>query len=194
MTAFPRIWGTRWRCPFSPLLFNMGTRMAAKKGRKRNQRENIRKIEKNCLFHKHKHCLSRQSHRTYKTNFFWKQQKSLAKLQNIMSTPENQPHFYIVGVNYQKPKKIKFFKICSFLAVLGLHCCVQDFSSCGKQGLLYSWTAAWWLLWLQSMGSTAVAHGLSYPEACGIFPDRGLNPHPLQWQTDSQPLSHQASP
>lgn len=112
----------------------MGTRMAAKKGRKRNQRENIRKIEKNCLFHKHKHCLSRQSHRTYKTNFFWKQQKSLAKLQNIMSTPENQPHFYIVGVNYQKPKKIKFFKICSFLAVLGLHCCVQDFSSWGEWG------------------------------------------------------------
>ena len=26
---------------------------------------------------------------------------------------------------------------------------------------------------------------LSCPEACGIFPDRGSNPHPLQWQVDS---------
>ena len=24
-----------------------------------------------------------------------------------------------------------------FLAVLGLHCCMQAFSSCGKQGLLF---------------------------------------------------------
>ena len=57
---------------------------------------------------------------------------SLAKLQNVMSIPENQLHFYILGVNYQKPKKIKFLKTYSFLAVLGLRCCMQDFSSCGK--------------------------------------------------------------
>ena len=43
-------------------------------------------------------------------------------------------------------------------------------------------------------GLTAVALGLSYPEARGIFPDRGLKPHPLHWQADSQPLSHQQSP
>ena len=43
-------------------------------------------------------------------------------------------------------------------------------------------------------GSVIVAHGLSYSAACGIFPDQGLNPCPLHWQADSQPLRHQGSP
>ena len=36
-----------------------------------------------------------------------------------------------------------------------------------------------------------VAHGPSCSVACGIFPDQGLNPCPLHWQADSQPLCHQ---
>ena len=43
-------------------------------------------------------------------------------------------------------------------------------------------------------GSVIVAHGLSRSTACGIFPDQGLNPCPLHWQADSQPLHHQGSP
>ena len=43
-------------------------------------------------------------------------------------------------------------------------------------------------------GSVVVAHGPSCPAACGIFPDQGLNPCPLHWQADSQPLRHQGSP
>ena len=43
-------------------------------------------------------------------------------------------------------------------------------------------------------GSVVVAHGPSCSAACGIFPDQGLNPCPLYWQADSQPLSHQGSP
>ena len=43
-------------------------------------------------------------------------------------------------------------------------------------------------------GSVVVAHGLSCPAACGIFPDQGSNPCPLHWQADSQPLRHQGSP
>ena len=39
-----------------------------------------------------------------------------------------------------------------------------------------------------------VARGLSCSMACGIFPDQGLNPCLLQWQTDSLPLSHQRRP
>ena len=35
---------------------------------------------------------------------------------------------------------------------------------------------------------------LSCPTACGIFPDQGLNPCPLHWQVESQPLDHQGSP
>ena len=38
---------------------------------------------------------------------------------------------------------------------------------------------------LQSAGSVVVVHGLSCSEACGIFPDQGLNLCPLHWQADS---------
>ena len=43
-------------------------------------------------------------------------------------------------------------------------------------------------------GSVVVAHGLSRSVACGILPDQSLNPCPLHWQADSQPLHHQGSP
>ena len=43
-------------------------------------------------------------------------------------------------------------------------------------------------------GSVIVAHGPSCSVACGIFPDQGLNPCPLHWQADSQPLRHEGSP
>ena len=43
-------------------------------------------------------------------------------------------------------------------------------------------------------GSVVVAHGPSCSVACGLFPDQGLNPYPLHWQADSQPLRHQGSP
>ena len=43
-------------------------------------------------------------------------------------------------------------------------------------------------------GSVVMAHGPSCSAACGIFPDQGWNPCPLNWQADSQPLRHQGSP
>ena len=43
-------------------------------------------------------------------------------------------------------------------------------------------------------GSVVVAHGPSCSTAHGILPDQGLNPCPLHWQADSQPLRHQGSP
>ena len=43
-------------------------------------------------------------------------------------------------------------------------------------------------------GSVIVAHGPSCSSACGFLPDQALNPCPLHWQADSQPLSHQGSP
>ena len=46
---------------------------------------------------------------------------------------------------------------------------------------------------LWNTGSVAVAHGLGYSKACGIFPDQQLNPCLLHWQADSLPLSHQGS-
>ena len=43
-------------------------------------------------------------------------------------------------------------------------------------------------------GSVVVACRPSRSMACGILPDQGLNPCPLHWQADSQPLRHQGSP
>ena len=42
--------------------------------------------------------------------------------------------------------------------------------------------------------SVVVAHGPSCSVACGTFPDQGLNPCPLHWHADSEPLRHQGSP
>ena len=90
-----------------------------------------------------------------------------------------------------------------FMAVLGLRFCARAFSSCGKWGPLFiavrgPLTVAASLL-LRSTGSrhagsVVVAHGPSCSAARGILPDQGLNPCPLHWQADSQPLRHQGSP
>ena len=88
------------------------------------------------------------------------------------------------------------------MAVLGLRFCARAFSSCGKWGHSSSRCAGLSLprpLLLRSTGSrragsVIVAHGPSCSAACGIFPDQGLNPCPLHWQADSQPLRHQGSP
>ena len=37
-------------------------------------------------------------------------------------------------------------------------------------------------------------HGLSCSEACGIFPDRGLNWGLLHYKVGSQPVDYQESP
>ena len=39
-----------------------------------------------------------------------------------------------------------------------------------------------------------MAHGLSYPAACGIFLDQRLHLCLQHWQVDSLPLSHQGGP
>ena len=88
------------------------------------------------------------------------------------------------------------------MAVLGLRFCVRVFSSCGKRGHSSSRCAGLPLsqpLLLRSTdsrraGSVIVAHGPSCSAVCGILPDQGLNPCPLHWQADSQPLRHQGSP
>ena len=115
-----------------------------------------------------------------------------------------------------------FNLIYLFLAALGLRCCVWAFSTCGKQRLLFAVVCGLLIavaslvvehglqarglqqLWhagsvvvahrLQSTGSVVVVHRLSCSAACGIFPEQGLNPCPLHWQVDSQPLHHQGSP
>ena len=43
-----------------------------------------------------------------------------------------------------------------------------------------------------SCGSRLRSYGAR--AACGIFPDKGLNPCPVHWQVDPYPLCHQGSP
>ena len=61
------------------------------------------------------------------------------------------------------------------LAALGLGCCTRAFSGGGEQGYSPLWSAGSGLRELRYAGSAVVAHGLSYPSACGIFLDQGLN-------------------
>ena len=90
-----------------------------------------------------------------------------------------------------------------FLAVLGLRFCARAFSLVAASGgHSSSWCAGLSLsrpLLLRSTGSrhagsVVVAHGPSCSRGMWDFPDKGLNPCPLHWQADSQPLCHQGSP
>ena len=105
------------------------------------------------------------------------------------------------------------------MAVLGLRPCARALSSCGKwgprlrpvqglspvaasgghsssrcAGLSLSRPLPLRSTGSRRAGSVIVAHGPSCSAACGILPDQGLNPCPLHWQADSQPLCHQGSP
>ena len=95
-----------------------------------------------------------------------------------------------------------FKKYLFILALLGLPCHVGFFSSCRGYSLVSvhellivaaSVVELW--LWgvrasvvvargLQSTGSVVVAHGLSGPVVCGIFPDQGSNLCPLHCKAD----------
>ena len=82
--------------------------------------------------------------------------------------------------------------------MLDLSCCPQALSSCGEQGLLSSCSA--WTSYCSAFSYDgaqildSVPRGLSCLRACGTFPDQVLNPCPLHWQADSQPLDHKGSP
>ena len=89
--------------------------------------------------------------------------------------------------------RFSFFKIYLFLAVLGLCCCAQGFSSCRERGLLFivvrrlliAVASCCGARVLGTRASVVVVHGLSCSTVCGIFLDQGSNPCPLHWQADS---------
>ena len=67
-------------------------------------------------------------------------------------------------------------------------CWAWAFSSCSEWGLLSSCRARAPEHRLSSCGAWA-----QLPTACRIVPDQGLNPCPLHWQEDFQPLDDQES-
>lgn len=79
---------------------------------------------------------------------------------------------------------ILFFFFNCLMAALGLHRCAWTFSTAARGSCCSLWcegfSLGWLLLW--SVGSAAVAHGLGCSQACGIFPNEGLNLWPLRWQ------------
>ena len=70
------------------------------------------------------------------------------------------------------------------------HC--SDFS-CRRALVIGTWASVLAACRLSSCGSWALEQ-LNCCTACGTFPDRRLNPHPLHWQADSHPPDHQGSP
>ena len=95
-----------------------------------------------------------------------------------------------------------------FMVVLGLHCHVQAFPKlwwvggyspvavcrflnamaslvCWEAQVLCTWASAVGAGALQSLGLVVVAHGLSWPSACGIPLNQGLNQCPLHCKADS---------
>ena len=55
----------------------------------------------------------------------------------------------------------------------------------------YSDSFFFFLIWLHQV--LVVAQGFNCPETCAVFPDQGLNLHPLYCKVDSPPLGHQGS-
>ena len=84
-------------------------------------------------------------------------------------------------------KKIIYFDCAGSSLLSGLFC------SCDQQWLLLLPSTALGCMGFRAQ-LTAVAHGPSCSEACGIFLDQGLNPRLLNRQADSLLLSHQGSP
>ena len=130
-----------------------------------------------------------------------KVEKYFSKLLELNSLPFDQNLWFFFFKYLPFKKKIIYlfiyFLLCwVFVSVRGLSLVVAS------GGHSSSWCAGLSLsrpLLLRSTssrraGSVVVAHGLSCSTACGILPDQGLNPCPLHWQADSQPLRHQGSP
>ena len=64
------------------------------------------------------------------------------------------------------------------------------FSSCRDQAS-HCWDCCCGARALGHTGSGVAIHGLRCSEACGMFPDQGLNLRLLHWQAHSSPRNHQ---
>ena len=88
------------------------------------------------------------------------------------------------------------------MAMLGLHFCTKAFSGCGDQGPLFiavrgPLTIAASLVAehrLQTRRLSSCASRAQLLRGMWDLPRPGLEPCPLHWQADSQPLRHQGSP
>ena len=98
------------------------------------------------------------------------------------------PFFFLIFIYFWLCWVFVSARGLSLVAASGGH------SSSRCAGLSLSWPLLMRSTSSRHAGSVVVAHGLSCSAACRIPPDQGLNPCPLHWQADSQPLRHQGSP
>ena len=112
-------------------------------------------------------------------------------IQSLCGDPETNTVLY---VNCPSVFKNLILFIYLYLAALDPHCCTRAFSNCGKLGLRCSCVARtshcerFSHCKAEALGcavSVVVAHGLSYLEAHGIFPDQGSNLCPRHRKADS---------
>ena len=89
-----------------------------------------------------------------------------------------------------KKKFYYFFGLCwiFFVALHGLSLVVAS-GDVGVQASPGGGSSCYRAWALDLMSSVVLVHELSYPKACGIFPDQGPNPCLLHWQVNSSPLS-----
>ena len=137
----------------------------------------------------------------------WRSQTGLATQSGLWTIFCSMPNFFLADAGSKVDSGIYIFHVLvpfgvwsQFLSLfsLGLCCCAWVFFSCREQGLLSSWgkraspcgglsrCGAWAVgAWasvasapgLSSVALVVVADRLSWPTACGIFPDKGWNLH-----------------
>ena len=138
------------------------------------------------------------------TGWVWECVLPLWKLVLLTAASAVTLTFFFFFDRYTLLYFIYFWLPWIFIAVCRLSLVVESGGFSLLRGMDFSLQ---WLLLLWSVGSrgqelqplrhvdsVAVAHRLSCFAACGIFPDQGSNPCPLQWQADSHPLNQQGSP
>ncbi|XP_067567497.1 DEP domain-containing mTOR-interacting protein isoform X4 [Pseudorca crassidens] len=139
-------------------------------------------------------CLRKQSHDNRKSTSFMSVLKRPVTSEELLTpgAPYARKTFTIVGDAVGWGFVVRGSKPCHIQAV-------DPSGPAAAAGMKYAGFSLLRPLPLQSTGSgrtgsAAMAHGPSRSAACGIFPDRGMNPCPLHRQADSQPVRHQGSP
>ena len=90
------------------------------------------------------------------------------------------------------PSRLSFLLFKNYLAALGLCCCEGCSLAAASRGYS-SLRCRASHCGVSSCGARAPGARASVVAACGILPDRGLNPCPLRRQVGSLPLSHPES-
>ena len=108
----------------------------------------------------------------------------------VKNTHKKKPAFFC----FKFLNVVYFLLHWVFVTVCRVSLIVASEGSSAVRRLLIAVASLVWSTGSRRTGSVVVAHRLSRPMACGIFPDQGSNPCPLHWQVDALSPDHQGSP